>query len=366
MKGFLSYKEKEMRRLVGAVPDATIRAMQQEMTNFLATCTKFISWMEQEKPTPFQPERYKEDHNYMDLAGTQTKTGLDGFYGVELIIDDLHHTEISKDAPITDLYPPVMISDLVVRITDKTPSGKRRFYEVHRYDPEMGLMYFSKYETAPGYMEEVEVKPSVLLADPAKKTEEVWHPAETHFTIGCAIPIQWVICMLAVGMWGKWQDMSFMDYPLFITWQEDESYKLYRNDYRDNWSKLDKIKGPEHSVLAELLECSFGFQRYLIKLTEDREKVEVKRIRQSKGSGQKNPNELAERKRSAIILDKAYTVYSDDPEVVRGLRKIEKCGYRFSVRGHVRHYKSGKTIWIRPFEKNKDKPFRAHRYGQEV
>ncbi len=33
-----------------------------------------------------------------------------------------------------------------------------------------------------------------------------------------------------------------------------------------------------------------------------------------------------------------------------------KCIYSFDVRGHYRHYKSGKTVFIKPFEKNKGKP----------
>ena len=38
------------------------------------------------------------------------------------------------------------------------------------------------------------------------------------------------------------------------------------------------------------------------------------------------------------------------------------CEYSYMVRGHYRHYKSGKVIWIEPYIVNEGKPFRAKTY----
>lgn len=35
-----------------------------------------------------------------------------------------------------------------------------------------------------------------------------------------------------------------------------------------------------------------------------------------------------------------------------------KCAYRFNVRGHYRHYKNGKIVFVKAYEKNRDKPTR--------
>lgn len=40
----------------------------------------------------------------------------------------------------------------------------------------------------------------------------------------------------------------------------------------------------------------------------------------------------------------------------------KKCNYQYSVVGHFRHYKNGKTIYVNPYNRNKDKPFRGKEY----
>ena len=40
----------------------------------------------------------------------------------------------------------------------------------------------------------------------------------------------------------------------------------------------------------------------------------------------------------------------------------KKCNYQYSVVGHFRHYKNGKTVYVNPYNRNKDKPFRGKEY----
>ena len=67
-------------------------------------------------------------------------------------------------------------------------------------------------------------------------------------------------------------------------------------------------------------------------------------------------------RKSIISLSDAIKIYANDQHSVRQIRKPKKCEYRYSVREHVRHYKSGKTVKIKSYDKNKDLPFRPHKY----
>lgn len=43
-------------------------------------------------------------------------------------------------------------------------------------------------------------------------------------------------------------------------------------------------------------------------------------------------------------------------------RKYTPCQYAVTVKGHFRHYKSGKVIWVEHFIRNKDKEFKPKDY----
>ena len=46
----------------------------------------------------------------------------------------------------------------------------------------------------------------------------------------------------------------------------------------------------------------------------------------------------------------------------REKRKYTPCQYAVTVKGHFRHYKSGKVIWVEHFIRNKDKEFKPKDY----
>ena len=55
-------------------------------------------------------------------------------------------------------------------------------------------------------------------------------------------------------------------------------------------------------------------------------------------------------------------------EKVRDMKKRKKCDYSFTVHGHYRKYRDEKgnvikTVYIKPYMKNKDKPFKSHVYN---
>ena len=143
--------------------------------------------------------------------------------------------------------------------------------------------------------------------------------------------------------------------------------------YRDFAKDLEK-DAECHAVLAEAMESGIGFQRYLVGLAENAERTVVRADKRpgkkpsapGKKSGSRDGGTGGSRgaKRSVIDIGGECLIYAKDDDAVRQFRKARKCGYRFTVRGHMRHYKNGRTVWIKPYDKNKDKPFRSHKYTE--
>ena len=68
--------------------------------------------------------------------------------------------------------------------------------------------------------------------------------------------------------------------------------------------------------------------------------------------------------RKIINVNKMVIRFNDNKSYKDFQTKVRrKCDYQYSVTGHFRHYKkSGKTIYINPYNKNKDKPFKGKTY----
>lgn len=82
------------------------------------------------------------------------------------------------------------------------------------------------------------------------------------------------------------------------------------------------------------------------------ERTVTKQVVKKKGKNGKN------KKKSVSYLKR--TVY-DLPNIIQTSnqkREYNKPDYQYTVRGHWRHYKSGKQIWVPSYDKNKDKPKR--------
>ena len=366
----IDFRTKEMRRMCGAIPQKDIDMMKQDMKNFISYDPGFFSEIEKIKPMPFDPSSYREGHNYINTKGNGRYVCDTGFYGNELIISDLHDLEPDEVSgrSITEIKPPVMLNDLVIRTTAYTryeidhPSILHRNYDVHMYDEKKEVFYWSRYESTQGYYKTLKSMPLIPFASDARSSD-IWVPPSEELVISAAIPIRWVILMLTVGMWGQWEDMSFYDYPILLSYEKDEPYRLYKT-----FRKEHDINDDSHSLVAEALESSIGYQRYLIKLTEDRDKVSLisDKKPKTKKTGQSGEDgtirEEVKKRRPAIQLNKDIIIYTTDLKTAKSIKKRRLCDYRYSVRGHFRHYKNGRKVWIGSYDKNKDKPFRPHQY----
>ena len=70
-------------------------------------------------------------------------------------------------------------------------------------------------------------------------------------------------------------------------------------------------------------------------------------------------------------IDMCSTVYEIDGQKVKQVdesiisenhRQVKPCEYAFTVRGHHRHLKDGRLIWVKSYIKNKDKEFKPKNY----
>ena len=376
----ISYGEQEMRRMCSYIPKEAIDSIKNRLSTFISVNREELRTYEKQLPQAFDHHGYKESHNHMKLIGPEIETSTRGFYGPECLINAIASlSDEDRKRPMTDIVPPILLNDLVVKTVDKdiTFSGRHRIvFDTHRYDPENEFLYYCKYELIGASRKEVE-KPNTYaplakgITLPQKETEIV--PAHLDIINAAIIPLKWAIPMLIVGTYDKWEDLSFVDYPIFMAWHGDKSYMLYRDFIKANLSEQD-----EHGVLKDVLEASVGFQRYLVKLSEDREKVSIEKEKKARtkasadkaetdtvsadsAGGNKKPDV-----KHIITLDNELKIYTNTNDAVKRFKHFQKCPYRYSVRGHFRHYKNGKVVWVKSFDKNKDKPFNSHNYGTGI
>ncbi len=364
----ITAKEMEMLRMCGAIPEEKIDILKSDMSAFIASSWDAIKRLENTYPEGFDHHGFKERHNHIELEGDMTHASKDGFYGATLIVSDIHELEEEeeKQIPLSEIMPPILLNDLVVKTSRRMDDGRKKsYYEVHKYDPKTGLYCYSQFEFQFAQMK-AEKKPipiGAVMPDRAIEHTQLI-PAHLELIQSAIFPLRWVTTMLITGMWGRWQDESFYDYPVLFTWYDNVPYKLYRD-----FAKESLTNGEKHEILEDILEASIGYQRYLIKLTEDRDSVKIKRDkkREAKEMEQQDIEKTPDGKRKVakhiISLNDDIKIYTSGSDTARRFKHPQKCSYRYSVRGHYRHYKNGKVVWITTYDKNKDKPFNSHNYS---
>lgn len=130
---------------------------------------------------------------------------------------------------------------------------------------------------------------------------------------------------------GNWQDL--IDTSLFMT------------------CAAKGIKGKEMQKTIEdhinqYTAIRFALMYYIMKRIENRE-IKICEAKEYKKSNKKTVNKTDKEQKDIILLDDLvrYINHSNG-------HKIIKCE-AWGVRGHFRHYKSGKVIFIKPYKKGK-------------
>lgn len=79
------------------------------------------------------------------------------------------------------------------------------------------------------------------------------------------------------------------------------------------------------------------------------------------GSREQKPDTKTTDNRKVLTIDEMVIKFSDRKSYETFQRRVRRpCEYQYSVTGHFRHYKkTGKTIYIESYNKNKDKPFKG-------
>ena len=129
-----------------------------------------------------------------------------------------------------------------------------------------------------------------------------------------------------------------------ITANEDGTYKTEIVDTTIKNISMSEVEKAMLLSVTVILDVLFYMSNYksneVIEITEERS------VRKKSGKGKKAKNRIVKITTKKYVFDKKY--------VPSGAKRVKRV-FSWSVRGHWRHYKSGKTVWINPYTKgNKD------------
>lgn len=358
-----------MPELVSDFSEPDIAKIKEDLNNFTEFYTDKIIRPGKLFPPKIDMWDYKKDHNYMTDGLNVSQQNMVCRKGICFMMDDIKNSGISSlKNDITSILPTLLVDDLVIRHRVKKDKmsldGKPKItYSYTYYDESTGLLFYSNYEknTYSREKENVNTVP-ILLANKILPT-----PTEAvnsiDLIISAAIPIEAVYGCMIVGLSTGWKRTCFENYPVFLTWHEDKAYVPFKKFFKND--PLDDGMG----VLMEIFDNCIGMHRYLLSLAEQREKIVIEPDATANKSLPKPVTDedrktYRQKQRSIISLSESVKIYTHDAASTRRIRKPKKCQYRFSVRTHVRHYKNGKTVLVKSFDKNKNFPYKGHQYTQ--
>lgn len=137
-------------------------------------------------------------------------------------------------------------------------------------------------------------------------------------------------------------------------------YKITISEYLDKLLKF--VKNSKNKTLKELYKQNdefidifppMAFMEYVIRESPKRtyEYIETKEKQKNKIEYKQNKRKPNNNKKEYGLLD-CIKIYQKK-EGIR--KKYEITCESWEVRGYFRHYKNGKTIWVKPFKKGKNK-----------
>ena len=145
---------------------------------------------------------------------------------------------------------------------------------------------------------------------------------------------------------------SFEDAKTVI-YERQGNYRLLDQYLNDETNKQENIV-----YIKLFLKCiewlNFLMQHPEYKKLEATEKGEGKRVTQTSGHAQNQPD--AHPNRRTVVLN-GVSILTQQDNIMKKLRsrKIHRVTQSWSVRGHYRHYRSGKCIYVAPYIKGKGK-----------
>lgn len=160
--------------------------------------------------------------------------------------------------------------------------------------------------------------------------------------------------------------LSFRDEGDSVVWFEAKMAGRKVVEWRCNTETWEipelriAAEGEKKAMMAVLLmkddtinKCVRKFRSLMLFAAYYREEVERTRVVERRN----NPKKRSSGKRSnrRMLTVRKYTIGEEIlGELPAPKRKYEKHTESFGVRGHYRTYKSGKTVWVRPYTKGKN------------
>lgn len=145
-------------------------------------------------------------------------------------------------------------------------------------------------------------------------------------------------------------------------------YDCYKMTVNETWHTLKEPKAVKEAKSAGRQEA-ISIHASTQALLNHRQRIEVDRG-QKPGEDVKSIVEKVENKEKTQkkdnIINISDIVYTPIEASTRGFRKYTKPTREISVRGHYRHYRSGKTIWIDEYKKNTGKDKKSKKYDLDL
>lgn len=145
-------------------------------------------------------------------------------------------------------------------------------------------------------------------------------------------------------------------------------YDRYKMTVNEKWYALKEPKSVKEAKSAGRQEA-ISIHASTQALLNHRQKIEVDKKQEFRetvtGIVERIEDKERKQKKDNIIRI-SDIVYTPIESSTRGFRNYTKPTREISVRGHYRHYRSGKTIWIEEYKKNTGKDKKSKKYNLDL
>lgn len=145
-------------------------------------------------------------------------------------------------------------------------------------------------------------------------------------------------------------------------------YDRYRMTVDEIWHTLKEPKSIKEVKSAGRQEA-ISIHASTQALLNYRQRIEVDKKQEFRETVAKKVERIEDKERKKNkdnIIKISDIIYTPVEASTRGFRSYTKPTREISVRGHYRHYRSGKTIWIDGYKKNTGKDKKSKKYNLDL
>lgn len=145
-------------------------------------------------------------------------------------------------------------------------------------------------------------------------------------------------------------------------------YDRYKMTVNEKWYALKEPKAVKEAKSAGRQEA-ISIHASTQALLNYRQRIEVDKKQEFRETVAKMVERIEDKERKKNknnIIKISDIIYTPVETSTRGFRNYTKPTREISVRGHYRHYRSGKTIWIDEYKKNAGKDKKSKKYDLDL